>query len=368
MRLMEILLNPVSIVFIALIFGCVLGHIKCFGLSLDLAGVLIVAVVLGCVATSSGHLSDMIDIAKIKNDMKLFSTLGTSLFVSAIALATSYSLDFKKPKMWRALLIGSLMVMSSFVLLNLIAILDRNASYSQLLGAFCGALTTTPGLSAVSDLKDVIAEDATLGYGCTYLIGVIAAVLCTQIISQRNETRFSQSKKDIEEESRFAVGGLIQIGITVIFGRLLGTVSLGGFSLGQSGGILCAGLVLGAIVKKLFLNKIVSAKEMEIYRNLGLVFFFAGNGFSAGISLGDGVDIKVVLYGTLMAIVPIAIGAFLSKLIVKNNDTPSIVAGGMTSSPAMGALLRRSYPLQVDSYLMAYLGALLTTVFLIRLL
>ena len=120
------------------------------------------------------------------------------------------------------------------------------------------------------------------------------------------------------------------------------------------------------IVKKCFSHKIASAKAMGLYRNFGLVLFFVGNGIPAGMSLSSGFDVKLFFYGTLMSIVPICSGVIFSKLFSRDNSVSSIVAGGMTSTPAVGVLLRKQCQVSLESYSMAYVGALLTIILLVR--
>lgn len=367
MNLLESFLSPISIAFAVLIVGYFLGRIKVFGISLDLAAVLVVAVAVGYVLTSNEAVRNVLNIPKIKEDMQLFSSLGTSLFVAVIGITTGYSLNLRKAKEIKAILIGMLMVASAFTVMQIVAFLDENVSYSSLLGSLCGALTTTPGLSATNELSNIISEEATIGYGSSYLFGVIATVLFIQIIAREYET-IGENENQNANVTQAALGGLIQIGIAVLLGRLIGGIRLGYFSLGNSGGILFAGIILGVIVQMWLPKKIASTKTMETFRNLGLIIFFVGNGIPAGMSFHNGLDVKVILYGALMTITSLITGTILSRLIDRNGCTASVIAGGMTSTPAVGVLLRKRCRIQLSSYSMAYVGALLTIIILIRLL
>ena len=367
MDLIKNLINPISIFFIVLILGYYLGRVKCFGISLDLSGVLIVAVFFGYIIIENEVIKETMDLQVLKDSMQILSSLGTAMFVSVIGITTGYSFNLRSLKNARALFVGSAMVISSFALMKLIFVLDKNISYSKLLGALCGALTTTPGLSAATELNIVISEEATVAYGCTYLLGVTATVLCVQILSRKSVTSVEIEKKNTDGD-HCALGGLIQIGFAIVFGQLLGGVHFGTFSLGQSGGILCIGIVLGVVIKKLFVRKIASLNMIGVYRNWGLIMFFVGNGVPAGMLVGNGFDAKIFIYGALMTVLPIGIGIILSKLILRDNSVTSVVAGGMTSTPAIGVILRKRYQVSLESYSMAYVGALLTIVLMIRIL
>lgn len=366
--MLEDFFSPISIAFAVLIVGYLLGRIKVCGMSLDLAGILIAAVTCGYLISIIDAAGNTINVFAFKDNMQMFSSLGTSLFVSVIGITTGYSLNLCRAKNLKAILIGALMVLSSFVLMNLIILFDTDVSHSKLVGALCGALTTTPGLSAAHELKGVVAEEATIGYGCTYLFGVMATVLFVQLITRKSEALDNKAIQSTAATSKAALGGLIQIGIVVILGRFIGNIRFGSFSFGNSGGILCVGIVLGVIVKVVFSQRTASSETMGIYRNFGLIIFFVGNGVPAGMSLNNGFDMKIIMYGVLMTIVPIITGTLLSRLIAGNSCIASVIAGGMTSTPAIGVLLQKRCHVQLDSYSMAYVGALLTIIVLIRIL
>lgn len=114
--------------------------------------------------SSNKVIKETIEIQTLKSNMQMFSLLGSALFISVIGIMVGYSLDLRNSKNAKCILCGSMMAISSFALTNLISLLDEEISDSKLLGAMCGALTTTPGLSAIVELDSVILEDATLAY------------------------------------------------------------------------------------------------------------------------------------------------------------------------------------------------------------
>ncbi len=364
---MDNLLSPISIAFAVIIIGYYLGRIKIIGVSLDLAAVLIVAVAVGWILSVLDPINNALNSTDFHLNMKFFSSFGTALFVSTIGITTGYSVNVRQWKDMKAFLIGSLMAVSAFVTMKIIYLLDRNISFSKLLGSFCGALTTTPGLSAASELTNVVTQEVTLGYGCTYFFGVIATVLFVQIaIIKTNAIYDDKEQLKTSNESRGALSGLIQIGITIVIGRLIGIIEIFDFSLGNSVGMLCVGVVVGLIVKKYFPNNWISVKEFTPFRSIGLMLFFAGNGIPAGMQIYNGFDIKVILYGALMTIIPIAFGVILYKLFFKEGTSATVIAGGMTSTPAIGVLTGKHTNVCFSKYALAYFGALITIVILIR--
>lgn len=367
MAVLSNLLSPLSVAFIVIILGYLIGKIKFAKISLDLSGVLIVAVLMGWMLSAVASCSSVINVIEYETNMKFFSSFGTALFVSSIGLSTGGILDFRNKKDMKAIAIGSLMVCSAFVVMNIISAVDTNVPKSKLLGALCGALTTTPGLSAVCELENVVPNDIILGYGCTYLFGVIATVLFVQVISNKSmDTSNMGSKVKEPYENKAALYGLLQIGFVVVVGRMIGNIDIANFSLGNSGGMLCVGIIVGIIVKKVRSFKSLTTKALAPFRNMGLVLFFVGNGIPAGMQLTNGVEIKVIFYGVLMTIVPIISGMFFYKLFFKDRLPATTIAGGMTSTPAIGVLTEKHNNISLSKYALAYFGALITIIILIR--
>ena len=367
MAMLSNLLSPLSVAFVVIILGYLIGKIKFARISLDLSGVLIVAVFVGWLLSVIASRSSIVNVTEYEANMKFFSSFGTALFVSSIGISTGGILDFRKKKDMKAIVIGSLMVCSSFGVMRLIAILNSTISNSKLLGLLCGALTTTPGLSAVCELKNVISEEAVLGYGCAYLFGVIATVLFVQIASNSlNFIHEEDNKVVVNCEHECDLNGLVQIGSAVILGRLLGNVEVMNFSLGSSGGMLCSVIIIGFIVKRILPTKSLTAKILTPFRNMGLVLFFVGNGIPAGMQLISGVDFKTIIYGVLLTIMPITVGVFLYKMFFNDSLSATTIAGGMTSTPAIGVLVEKYNNISLSKYALAYFGALITIVILIR--
>lgn len=92
--------------------------------------------------------------------------------------------------------------------------------------------------------------------------------------------------------------GLFLIAVASVSGTALGGLKIPGFnhSLGTAGGILIAGIVCGMLVCKLtrFKNGV---QHLSVYRNLGLLLFFVGNGISARENLNMLSDMKWFVYG-----------------------------------------------------------------------
>lgn len=367
MSVLRVLLSPISITFVVIIVGYYIGQIRILNISLDLAGVLIFAVLVGWLIKKIEPMRSIIDVAEYQTNMKTFSTLGMSLFVASIGLTTGITLDLKKWKDIKPAFIGVLMVASAFVSMKVISFFDKEISISELLGSVCGALTTTPGLSAACELENVIQEEITLAYSCTYLFGVVATVLFAQIVTIKTDNVYKNTIQ-VQEEIRKkpVLCGLIHLGITISIGRFVGSQELFGFSLGNSGGVLFVGIIFCVVLKKYFPKRTISAKELLPFRNLGLVLFLVGNGIPAGMLAFDGFNIKIFLYGVVMTVISILFGLLLCNKIFKIDLPITVIAGGMTSTPAIGVALEKCNNICLNGYSLAYAGALITNILLIR--
>ena len=73
-------------------------------------------------------------------------------------------------------------------------------------------------------------------------------------------------------------------------------------------------------------------------------------------------DIKMVLYGMLISLFTILSGWALCRLVTVKYNLPKgfIIAGGMTSSPAYGALSYLSNENNTNCFSFAYFGALIS--------
>lgn len=355
-------ITPIVLFFIVVIIGLMVGRIKFFNVSLDVSSVLIISII-------AGYLISLFQpetvTADFQNSMQLFSKTGTALFVASVGLAAGVSITHgieKKTVLY--LSTGSLMVISGFIAMELIQFADATIDSSLLYGILCGALTSTPGLSSACDSTKIIADNAVLGYGCAYPFGVIGVVLFMQLCNKTD--KYIIEEKNIDVSSTTPANALILIGISVVIGNIAGVLKIPFInkSLGVSCGILCISIITGVISK--IINKSSKFNNvLSIYRNLGLLLFFVGTGIPAGINLNSKFELKWFLYGVILTVIPIAVGYILVRYVCKQSteDSLCVVAGGMTSTPAICVLLKRmEHKPNMTAYLSSYVSALLTMV------
>lgn len=352
------------LLFSVIVVGCLIGRIKICNISLDISAVLILSVVVGYVLSKT-------DIEIDAKYLNVCSQIGTSLFISVVGITSGFSI--KRDEIFsniRYVVMGGLIVFAGFVAARIIGFLDSNIDESLLVGIFCGAMTSTPGLSAACESETVRSELAVLGYGSAYLIGVLGIVLFVQLSTGsfpeiRKVNIFQEKKSNIGQKS------LVAIGLTCVCGQVLGAVkfSVLNISLGATGGVLICGLIIGIVINKFSREKDSIGMTLPVYRDLGLVLFFAGNGLVAGQELNTQVEISWFVYAAIITLSSVFAGKFFGKVIIKNSllNQMCSVAGGMTSTPAMGCLLKKTdNPSDLTAYSLSYLGALVFIIGIVR--
>ncbi|MEG1615554.1 MAG: aspartate-alanine antiporter [Bacteroidales bacterium] len=114
-------------------------------------------------------------------------------------------------------------------------------------------------------------------------------------------------------------------------------------SLGSSGGVLLAGLLLGWLrSKRPTFGKIPDA-SVWLMRTLGLSMYVAIIGIAAAPSFGSSlreIGWQILIYGAIATTVPLITGIFLGKYVFKFKSpiTLGCIAGARTSTPSLGAI------------------------------
>ena len=231
-------------------------------------------------------------------------------------------------------------------------------------GMMAGALTSTPGLAAALDATG--SEAASVGYGIAYPFGVVGVVLFVQLIPKLLKTDMAaerakfeaasnvgeeEFKKTKKEELFYADSmGFFPFSLAIILGIVLAKIQIplpGGavFSLGTSGGPLIAGLILGHFGKIGKLSVKVEKHVLECLREFGLALFLIGAGVQAGagfVEILKEQGLLLFVYGALMTLIPMLLGYVFASKVLKLSlfNTLGSICGGMTSTPALGTLIR----------------------------
>ena len=339
--------NTLMLVFTIAVLGYLLGRIRVCGLELGTAGVLLVALVFG-------HCG--VEIPKVVQD------IGLICFVTSVGFIAG-------PKFFRNFKINA----KSYVLLGLVIILGGALATSAIIALFdlpaalatgmmTGSLTSTPGLAAAIEAAGEQGELASIGYGIAYPFGVISVVLFVQLTPRFLKANMDEERKKMEAASTVTLkpykgklfdiepDGFFAFCAAVVVGLLLAEITIplpGGasFSLGTSGGPLIAGLIFGHFAHIGPVNISVNKKLLENLRELGLILFLLGAGCSAGAGFVDVLSeygIGLFLQGAAIALVPMFVGYLVARKMLKLCLFNSLgaICGGMTSTPALGTLIR----------------------------
>ncbi len=366
-----------AIAFVVLGVGYLLGGVNVKGITLGTAGVFLIAILVGYLCTlvpenagvfSGLHLTEESDVVKfLKGPIQ---NIGLIMFVGSVGFIAGPNFFKNLAKNFKTYIVLGVVIILTGTLVAVLCTLMTDYGPEYWAGVLSGALTSTPGFSAAKDAADASFESLiTLGHAIAYPMGVVGVVLFVQLLPKFLKSDMNKERELLKiggaEEARdyskfFKVEdfGFMPFALAVVAGLLLGaiTIPLTGqgyngpcFSLGTTGGVLIMCLVFGHFghIGKLSLE--VKEGTLKVMREFGLALFLLGAGVHGGVALVEqiaangGVSIVVwgFLGGLLMTIVPMVIGFFLGKYVLKLpllNNLGSIT-GGMTSTPALGTLI-----------------------------
>jgi len=337
--------NNLMLIFTILVLGYALGRITICGLDLGTAGVLLVALVFG-------HFGVVIP--------DVVGDLGLICFVTAVGYIAG-------PKFFRNIKANA----KSYILIGLVTILSGalvctaviklfNVPTDICVGLMSGALTSTPGLAAA---KEAAGVNAAVGYGIAYPFGVVGVVLFVQLIPKILKTDMDAERAkftaaatvEVEqkaEKKRIAIDefGFFAFALAIILGIILAKISIplpggGKFALGTSGGPLLAGLVLGHFGHIGPVDIKPNTNMLKHIREFGLALFLLGAGLEGGAGFVEVLKeqgVMLFVYGALMTLVPMLAAYFFAAKVLKLSVFNSLgsICGGMTSTPALGTLIR----------------------------
>ena len=341
--------NTLMMVFLIAVIGYLVGSIKICGLELGTAGILLVALVFG-------HFGVEIP--------DLVRELGLICFVTSVGFIAG-------PKFFRNfksnaasyILLGILVIAAgALVCVAVIKVFGIPTDIS--VGMMTGALTSTPGLAAA--LEATGSDAASVGYGIAYPFGVVVVGLFVQLVPKILKVDMAEERAKFEaaagveveeyhktkkEELFYADSmGFFPFSLAIALGIILAKIEIplpGGavFALGTSGGPLIAGLILGHFGHFGRLSVQVEKHVLECLREFGLALFLLGAGSQAGAGFVEILKehgVMLFLYGALMTLIPMFIGYFFAVKVLHLNlfNTLGSICGGMTSTPALGTLIR----------------------------
>ena len=350
-----------SLIFIAFAIGAVgylVGGISIKGVSLGTAGVLLVALLYGILVNYvpsfefGGAEISLYDAA----GFKVFSNIGTALFVTAVGYIAGPKFFRTMNKKSLAYILMGVVVIATGALVAVVIIKVFGVDAGIVVGLFAGGLTSTPGLSAATEGVAVeVADAATAGYGIAYIYGVLGVVLFVQLLPRLLKVDIAKEREEfvaagavtIPEPKRklFKLDSLdfFPFFLAVAVGVVIGSIQIPGinFSLGTSGGTLVSGLLFGHFAHIGPIDLRVSKSNLNVFRELGLVLFLIGAGVPGGVRFIENLQLSYFLYGVALTTLPMIVGYIFARYVFKLSIFNNLgsITGGMTSTPALGALI-----------------------------
>ena len=258
-------------------------------------------------------------------------------------------------------------------------------------GIMTGAFTTSPGFAAAKEAAGTAAADVAAGYGMVYPIGIACKILLMQAIPRllhadmAHERELiqlpeaSQSKAPARPLLRIDKLGMFPFCVAAVLGVLLGAVTIplpqgGTFSLGSTGGVLIAALLLGTMQRIGPVSLAVESTLVEPAKEIGLLLFFTGAGTEGGKNLGAAFaeyGAMPLLYGVLFVVLPMLVGCLLFRKVLRLpllNGLAS-VAASMTCTPSLAVLMQLAGTDSIAAaYATTYPIALIVVIFVVQML
>ncbi|MBQ2986366.1 MAG: permease [Tyzzerella sp.] len=377
--------------------GYGLGRITIKGVNLGTAGVFIVALLFGCFFFEPLKAELMVgEVAYVDNALKIIETFGLILFVTAVGFIAGPKFFGNLKKNFKSyILLGLVIIVAGGLSAIGCIYLGRalgETNYAEftamIVGLLSGSLTSTPAFSAAKDtvLPEYV-NAVSVGHGIAYIFGVIGVVLFVQLVPKFMKANMEEERAkiaQIDDGSKKAyTGKLIDLddfgfaafAFAAILGTLVGkfVVPVIDFSLTTTGGCLMVALVLGHFGRIGKISIMPKEQTLKIFRELGLMLFLIGAGIPGGAEFVAMFDVMYFVYGVIMTIVPMIIGFFIAKYVVKLSLLNNLgsITGGMTSTPALGTLISTAGTEEVAAayaatYPIALIAVVLVSQFLIR--
>lgn len=183
--MMELLSNPVFVLFLIIATGLMIGNIKVKGISLDASAVIFVALLFG-------HYGFKVP--------PLFQKIGLVLFIYSIGIQAGPGFFDSLLKRGRSLIIlaSIIVVTGCLATIGIVYILDVDINIA--LGILNGALTSTPGLAAAINATG--SPLASIGYGIAYPFGVIGVILFIRLSPNIFKVDIKRQEKLFDKEMK----------------------------------------------------------------------------------------------------------------------------------------------------------------------
>ncbi len=358
----------IFMIFGIIAIGYLIGKISIKGVTLGSAAIFIVALVAGhFLQLGLDNITEWSEAGgwtSIKPYFSMTQNLGLILFVTSVGLIAGPTFFKNLVKNFKSyVLLGLIIILSGAGTCALVTILVPDMNSAMSVGLLSGSLTSTPAFAAAQEALQgtEFYDQIAVGHGVAYPFGVIGVVLFVQIMPRLLHADMDKeramlmsgdqdSKKEVKgklfEMDKFGLGAFA---LTVVTGLILGCINIPlgnnqSFNLGTTGGPLIMGLIFGHFGRIGKLSLKVNEHVVSIFQELGLILFLVGAGVDGGrefVSTLSEFGPMLFVYGALMTLVPLILGFIIAKFVLKMSlfNNLGSLCGGMTSTPALGALI-----------------------------
>ena len=310
-------------IFLIAVTGYLIGRVHIKGISLGSSGIFLAGLLFGHFGVS---ISPSIQ------------TLGLLLFIASVGLSAGPTFFRQLRTNGRAYILLCITVAAVGAVTCGAIILLAHVDTPLAVGMMAGAFTTSPGLAAAREAVagEAAAASVSAGYGIIYPVGVVCKVLFIQILPRLLHADMAYERTLIgpppaaeapagRKSFRIEKWGFFAFSLTVVLGALLGAVSIplpggGAFSLGTAGGPLIVGLLVGHIGRAGPVDLRPAPSLFGPLKEIGLILFFSSAGAEGGQRLAEILaeyGPSLILYGALLAIIPMTAGYFVSRKLLR---------------------------------------------------
>lgn len=270
------------------------------------------------------------------NGVTVTPNLSSKLYEGDIIKAVGTEEDLNKVKLLIGAETGTLIPLDKKFVVKSLLVTNKeivNKSLAEI-GLFSNYNTTATGIRRSG-------IDITPTAKTRFRFGDKVTVACSENDMHGVSELFGDNKKLLESFP------FLSASIGIIIGTLLGLMIIPlpflEFKLGLTGGVLISSLVLSKIGKTGPIIWNISGQANQFIRQLGLLFFLASVGTSAGEHMVQTVaenGLFVFVIGAIITLIPMILAVVVGHFAYKINFLTLLGAltGGMTSTPALSAV------------------------------
>lgn len=372
--------QTVMLVFIIAALGYLVGAVKLRNVSLGTSAIFLVALVFG-------HFGVTLPAA--------LQTTGLVLFMAAVGLSAGGTFIANLRRHGVSYLLLCLITAGLGSLLCAVVIRLAGVETPVAMGLMCGAYTTSPGFASAKDAfvghTDAVAMVAA-GYGVMYPVGTLGKVLFVQLAPKLLRADMDRERELIRIADASAAQatekgallcmdamGFFPLALVIGLGIVVGGITvplplIGGFALGNAGGPLLVGLLLGHFGRIGPIDMKMDKRIVDPVKELGLILFFTVAGAEGGSQLVEILmeyGFSLLLYGLVMLMVPMVLTVVVARLLFRLPLLNSLASmtGSMTCSASLASLIQAAGTNDVVStYAATYPIALVNMVVVMQLL